>query len=70
MKKTPAPLASPEALLRYDDWVRALLKRMIADEHAAEDATQDLWVAALERPPTHSAAGSGGWPADCRRGGG
>jgi len=57
MKKPTPSIPAPEALPQYDDWVRAMLRRMIADEHAAEDGAQDLWVAALERPPGRTVRG-------------
>ncbi len=38
-------------LLANDAWVRALARRLVQDEHAAEDIVQDAWVAALQHPP-------------------
>jgi len=40
-----------EELLAQDTWVRALARRLVADEHAAEDVVQDAWVSALRSPP-------------------
>jgi len=38
-------------LLAQTGWVRRLARRLLADEHAAEDVVQDTCLAALERPP-------------------
>jgi len=46
MKKPATPL---EDLLANDAWVRSLARRLVSDEHAAEDLVQDTWLAALER---------------------
>ncbi|MBN2490861.1 MAG: sigma-70 family RNA polymerase sigma factor [Planctomycetes bacterium] len=54
--RNPATSASVEALLAHRDWLRALLRQLIADEHAVDDAVQDTWLAALERPPRPSTA--------------
>jgi RNA polymerase sigma factor (sigma-70 family) len=40
-----------EDLLAHRHWVRALARRLAADESAADDLEQDAWIAALERPP-------------------
>ena len=40
-----------EALLENAGWMRALARRLLRDEGAAEDAVQDTFLAALERPP-------------------
>jgi len=32
-------------------WIRALARRLVTDEHAAQDVAQDAWVMALEHPP-------------------
>lgn len=39
------------ALLAHTEWTRALARRLAGDAQLAEDLVQDLWVAALERPP-------------------
>lgn len=51
-----AALPPPEltALLRHADWLHRLARRLCADEHAAEDAVQDIWAQALRRPPRHT----------------
>lgn len=42
---------SSSALLQHADFLRALARSLVSDEAAAEDAVQEAWVAALERPP-------------------
>lgn len=41
----------PEELRRNAEWVRGLARRLVADEHLADDLAQDTWMAALEHPP-------------------
>lgn len=43
-----------EELLGHADWARRLARDLTADEGRAEDAVQDAYVAALERPPDRS----------------
>ncbi len=47
-----APLARTEAelLLAHGAWIRSLARRLVADEHRAEDLAQDTWLAALRHP--------------------
>ena len=45
---TPAQIAE---LSSHADWVRALARELVRDEHRAEDVVQETWVAALRRPP-------------------
>src|SRR5262245_37333781 len=47
-----------EHLLEHAAWLRALARRLAADEQAAADLEQDTWVAALEGAPP-SGAGRG-----------
>ncbi|MEW6743234.1 MAG: sigma-70 family RNA polymerase sigma factor [Planctomycetota bacterium] len=42
---------NPEDLLAHRDFVRALAKSLVLDQHGAEDIAQQTWVAALEHPP-------------------
>ncbi len=42
---------SSSALLQHADFLRALAQSLVSDETVAEDAVQEAWVAALERPP-------------------
>ena len=37
-------------LLANDAWIRALARRLVADEHAADDLVQDAWIAAITKP--------------------
>ena len=41
----------PELLLQHADWVRALARRLVRGEAAAEDVAQETWLALLRRPP-------------------
>lgn len=40
--------------------LKALARRLLADEHGAEDVVQDAWIKALERPP-RQASSVGAW---------
>jgi RNA polymerase sigma factor (sigma-70 family) len=40
-----------DALLAHGDFVRALARSLVADDAAADDVTQEVWLAAVERPP-------------------
>ncbi len=40
-----------DRLLAERDWMRALARSLVVDEHAAEDLVQDATVVALTRPP-------------------
>src|SRR5690348_14698395 len=42
-----------EDLYAFRGWVRALAVRLTADESDACDVEQQVWVAAVERPPRH-----------------
>lgn len=45
MRPAPEP-PSIESLLAHTEWVRALARRLVADPSAADDATQEVWLAA------------------------
>ena len=45
------PTADPLALLQHRAWVRALARRIVADENAVDDVEQDTWAAALRSGP-------------------
>ena len=49
-----SPVPSIAELLGHADWARRLARELTADEGRAEDAVQDAYVAALERPPDRS----------------
>src|SRR5437762_12345866 len=40
-----------EELLAHRQWVRALARRLAADESRADDLEQETWLAAVEAPP-------------------
>ncbi len=42
----------PEELLAHSDFVHALAKSLVFDEHYAADISQEAWLAALKRPPS------------------
>jgi RNA polymerase sigma-70 factor (ECF subfamily) len=50
---TPVPL---DTLLAHREWVRALARSLVHDEHRADDVEQETWRMALERPPRHAAS--------------
>lgn len=40
-----------DRLLEHRGWVRAVARRLLRDEHAAEDLAQEVWARALRSPP-------------------
>ncbi len=56
----------PEALLEHRDFVRALARSLVRDEHAAQDVVQETWLEALRHPP-RSAHALRGWLARVTR---
>ena len=42
-----------EDLFAFRGWVRALARRLAADDFEADDLEQQVWIAAIERPPRH-----------------
>jgi len=44
---------SERALLENRDFLRLLARKLVYDEHAAEDVVQQAWLAVLERPPRY-----------------
>lgn len=42
---------SIDDLLAHGEFLRALARRLVADEATANDVVQDVWVRALQRPP-------------------
>ena len=49
-----------EDLLAHRQWVRALARRLAADESRADDLEQETWLAAMEHPP-RDARSPRGW---------
>jgi|GEM_PF-6712023 len=45
-----------EILLSHEEFVRALSRRLVIDEHLVDDVVQETWLAALERPPRSAGA--------------
>ena len=43
-----------DTLLEHSGWVRSLARQLVSDAATAEDLEQRTWLAAIERPPTHS----------------
>lgn len=50
------PSLRPELWIEHREFVRALARRLLADEHAAEDVAQEACIAALESPPKSNEA--------------
>jgi RNA polymerase sigma factor (sigma-70 family) len=40
-----------DGLLAHEDFVKRIARGLLGDEHLAEDAAQEAWLAALRRPP-------------------
>src|SRR5262245_4047865 len=51
MTSSPRPPLTAESLLVHREWVRALARRLVADDSRADDLEQDAWLAALRSPP-------------------
>ncbi|MEM7234968.1 MAG: sigma-70 family RNA polymerase sigma factor, partial [Planctomycetota bacterium] len=45
----------PEELLEHRTWIRSLARRLVSDEHGADDIVQDVCLAAIENPPKREA---------------
>ncbi len=45
-----------ESLLQHREFVRALARSLVRDEHAAQDVVQETWLEALRSPPRNAAA--------------
>lgn len=45
-----------EILLSHEDFVRALSRRLVIDEHVVDDVVQETFLAALEKPPRAAGA--------------
>ncbi|MFO1032249.1 MAG: sigma-70 family RNA polymerase sigma factor [Planctomycetota bacterium] len=68
MPNPPVSAAPIDALLGHADHVRRLALRLCADAHGVDDAIQDTWLTALERPPRH-AGNLRGWLGNVLRNG-
>ena len=70
MKPVRSPVMSRtmpmDALLANSGWVRGLALSLVRDEQGADDLVQDMWLRALESPPTRAET-SGGWLATVLR---
>lgn len=60
---TPPPI---EALLAHREWLRRVARSVAFDESTADDLEQEVWLAALERPPA-AATSLRGWLATVLR---
>ena len=40
-----------DSLLEHRSWVRAVARRLLRDEHAAEDLAQEAWLRVMRSPP-------------------
>jgi len=61
-----APALPPAELFQHAEFLKRLARGLLRDEHLAEDAVQDAFVAALERPPRAEGA-LAGWLARVAR---
>ena len=52
----PTPRFELEPLFAQQARMQALARRLLADEHGAEDVVQEAWIAALEHPPREALA--------------
>lgn len=57
---------SIDSLLAHADWVRSLARHLVRDPDSASEVEQEVWRAALERPPQHD-ANPRGWLAAVAR---
>ena len=46
----------PQLLLRHRDFIRSVVRGVLHDEHLAEDAVQETWLAAVRSPPSKPGA--------------
>lgn len=49
--RAQAPVSISE-LLEHSRWIARLARHLVRDQAAADDLTQDVWAAALRRPPS------------------
>jgi RNA polymerase sigma factor (sigma-70 family) len=60
MSESPRIRLTAEELLEHSSWVQKLARQLLANRESAEDAVQETWLAALERPP-RTRESLGGW---------
>ncbi len=46
-------------LFAHQSFVRSLARSLVADDHAAADVEQDVWLDAIDRPPEDRGAPRG-----------
>ncbi|MFT5049396.1 MAG: RNA polymerase sigma factor (sigma-70 family) [Chlamydiales bacterium] len=51
MAMTDTSSIDVQTLVQHGEFLRALARSIVSDEHAADDVVQQSWVAALESPP-------------------
>jgi RNA polymerase sigma-70 factor (ECF subfamily) len=61
-----APSGTVEALLAHREWVRGLARALVRDDAEAADLEQEVWLAAVRRPP-RDASSPRGWLATALR---
>ncbi|HEX6811967.1 MAG TPA: sigma-70 family RNA polymerase sigma factor [Planctomycetota bacterium] len=57
---SPSPIDFESQLKRHGRALRALAAQLVSDANVADDVVQDVWLAALQRPPRHQGS-LGGW---------
>jgi len=66
MDTVRSPAVTMDALLANSGWVRALALSLVRDGQGADDLVQEMWLRALESPPTRADT-AGGWLATVLR---
>jgi RNA polymerase sigma-70 factor (ECF subfamily) len=60
MADSPRIKLTPEELLEHSSWVKRLALQLAPSREVADDAVQETWLAALQRPP-RTRESVGGW---------
>lgn len=63
---SPPPFGVEMQLTRHGEALRSLAGELVRDPALADDAVQEVWLGAMQRPPKHDAA-LGGWFATALR---
>jgi RNA polymerase sigma-70 factor (ECF subfamily) len=50
------PAFDPGLLLQHAAGLRALVRRLVLDDHRVDDVLQETWLRAMEKPPRHAGA--------------